>query len=96
MVSVLVCVWVGRWWRGRGRRRDKKTNPSPNPTQPPATPDRIEGMPLTDVLLVNVKLLTLDELATITARGAEGRAALDASFAGRDRLVSSLARGSMV
>lgn len=74
----------------------KKNNPSPKPTQPPATPDRIEGMPLTDVLLVNVKLLTLDELATITARGAEGRAALDASFAGRDRLVSSLARGSMV
>jgi hypothetical protein len=55
-------------------------------------PDRIAGMPLTDVLFVNVKLLALPELALIAARGAAGRAALDAAFGGPGRLVSSLAR----
>lgn len=68
--------------------------------QPPplslGAPDRIEGMPLTDVLLVNVKLLTLAELQAITSRGAPGRAALDAALTGRGRLVSSLNREAAV
>jgi hypothetical protein len=69
--------------------------------QPPpplslGAPDRIEGMPLTDVLLVNVKLLTLAELQAITSRGAPGRAALDAELTGRGRLVSSLNREAAV
>ena len=63
---------------------------------PPRTPDRVDGMPLTDVLLVNIKLLTLDELGIIAERGAEGRAALDAALTGPGRLVSSLDRPSAV
>ena len=31
-----------------------------------AIPDKVEGTPLTDVLLVNIKLLTLAELKLIT------------------------------
>ena len=31
-----------------------------------AIPDKVEGTPLTDVLLVNIKLLTLSELKLIT------------------------------
>jgi hypothetical protein len=32
----------------------------------PQVPNKIEGMPLTDVLLVNIKLLSLAELKLIT------------------------------
>ena len=53
-------------------------------------------MPLTDVLLVNGKLLTQAELQAITSRGAPGRAALDAALTGRGRLVSSLNREAAV
>jgi hypothetical protein len=53
-------------------------------------------MPLTDVLLVNIKLLTLQELKLITERGAEGRQRLDKLFVGPDRLLSSLSRPSVV
>ncbi len=59
-------------------------------------PNKIEGMPLTDVLLVNIKLLTLQELKLITDRGAEGRRKLSDTFAGPDRLVSSLVRNSAI
>ena len=61
-----------------------------------AIPDKIDGMPLTDVLLVNIKLLTLQELKLITDRGAEGRRKLNDLFGGPDRLVSSLLRPSTV
>ena len=53
-------------------------------------------MPLTDVLLVNIKLLTLPELKLITDQGAEGRKQLSELFSGRNRLVSSLKRQSVV
>lgn len=58
----------------------------------PAVPDRVEGMPLTDVRLVSIKLLTLPELKLITHRGAEGRRQLSELFQGGDRLVSSIKR----
>ncbi len=61
-----------------------------------AIPDKVEGTPLTDVLLVNIKLLTLAELKLITDRGAEGRRRLSEVFAGPERLVSSLHRASAV
>lgn len=53
-------------------------------------------MPLTDVLLVNIKLLTLPELKLITDQGADGRRQLSELFAGHSRLVSSLRRVSAV
>lgn len=59
-------------------------------------PGKISGMPLTDVLLVNIKLLTLPELKLITESGAEGRRKLNELFVGPERLVSSLTRPSVV
>ena len=53
-------------------------------------------MPLTDVLLINIKLLTLQELKLITEKGAEGRRKLNELFTGPDRLVSSLSRPSVI
>ncbi len=54
------------------------------------------GAPLTEVLLVNIKLLTLTELKVITDRGADGRRRLSEAFAGPDRLVSSLTRPTVI
>ena len=51
-------------------------------------------MPLTEVRLVNIKLITLAELKLITERGAEGRRKLSELLAGESRLVSSLERES--
>lgn len=51
-------------------------------------------MPLTDVLLVNIKLLTLPELKLITDHGADGRKQLSEAFSGASRLVSSMHRKS--
>lgn len=79
-----------------GLRADALAGGAESDGRAPPPPDRIPGMPLTDVLLVNVKLLTLGELGLITERGAAGRAALDAAFRGAGRLVSSLARPSVV
>lgn len=59
-------------------------------------PSKIDGMPLTDVLLINIKLLTLQELKLITEKGAEGRRRLNELFLGSDRLVSSLSRASVI
>jgi hypothetical protein len=59
-------------------------------------PSTIEGMPLTDVLFVNIKLLTLQELELITNNGAEGRIKLDSLFTGPTRLLSSLTRPSVI
>ena len=53
-------------------------------------------MPLTDVLLINIKLLTLQELKLITEKGAEGRQKLNEAFKGPERLVSSLRRKSVI
>lgn len=53
-------------------------------------------MPLTDVRLVNIKLISVTELKLITDRGAEGRRKLAELFSGPDRLVSSLKRSSAV
>lgn len=58
-------------------------------------PERFEGMPLTDVLLVNIKLLTLTELKLITEKGTEGRRRLNELFSGAPRLVSSAKRGAV-
>ena len=63
---------------------------------PAGVPERIPDMPLTEVKLVNIKLLTLAELKLITDRGAEGRRRLSEVFAGPERLVSSLHRASAV
>lgn len=52
--------------------------------------------PLTEVLLVNIKLLTLAELKLITDRGADGRRRLSEAFTGPDRLVSSLTRPAVI
>lgn len=60
-----------------------------------AMPERFEGMPLTDVLLVNIKLLTLTELKLITEKGTEGRRRLNELFSGAPRLVSSAKRGAV-
>jgi hypothetical protein len=57
-------------------------------------PDYINGMPLTMVRLVNIKLISLAELRLITERGAEGRKKLSELFIGDARLVSSLRRPS--
>ena len=59
-------------------------------------PDRFEGMPLTDVLLVNIKLLTLKELKLITEKGTDGRRRLSDAFTGAARLVSSAQRKSVL
>ncbi|GAB4821718.1 hypothetical protein N2152v2_008764 [Parachlorella kessleri] len=56
--------------------------------------DKIDGMPLTDVRLVNIKLISLPELKLITDRGAEGRRKLAELFNDDYRLVSSLKRPS--
>jgi hypothetical protein len=54
-------------------------------------------MPLTDVRLVNIKLIKLDELKLITESGAEGRRQLAVLFSDEEhRLVSSLARPSVL
>lgn len=60
-------------------------------------PAQIEG-PLSPIKLVNLKLLTLEELDFVLERGAEGRAELAERFAatGEDALGSSLRRASMV
>lgn len=79
-----------------GLRADALAGGAESDGRAPPPPDRIPSMPLTDVLLVNVKLLTLGELGLITERGAQGRAALDAAFRGAGRLVSSLTRPSVV
>ena len=63
---------------------------------PAGVPERIPDMPLTEVKLVNIKLLTLAELKLITDRGAEGRRRLSEVFAAPERLVSSLHRASAV
>eukprot|EP00884_Botryococcus_braunii_P008888 jgi/Botrbrau1/17/Bobra.0022s0013.2 len=62
----------------------------------PSFPTSLEGMPISDVLFVNIKLLTLQELQIITDRGAEGRQKLDSLFTGSTRLLSSLTRPSVV
>ena len=76
-----------------------------NKTSQPATsavpakagvPERIPDMPLTEVKLVNIKLLTLAELKLITDRGAEGRRRLSELFSGPEKLTSSLHRASAV
>ena len=59
-------------------------------------PQKIETTPLTEVHLVNIKLLTLKELQLITEQGASGRQKLDSLFEGSSRLISSLARPSAV
>ena len=59
-------------------------------------PDRFEGMPLTDVLLVNIKLLQLSELKLITERGTEGRRRLSEAFTGSARLLSSTDRAAVL
>ena len=59
-------------------------------------PGRFEGMPLTDVLLVNIKLLTLAELKLITEKGTEGRRRLSDAFSGSMRLVSSADRQTVL
>jgi hypothetical protein len=59
-------------------------------------PEKIEGMPLTDVRLVNIKLITLSELKLITELGAEGRRKLAELFEGPQRLVSSLTREAVL
>ena len=53
-------------------------------------------MPLTDVRLVNVKLISLAELKLITELGAEGRRKLAELLQGPDLLVSSLERPSVL
>ena len=59
-------------------------------------PEKIDGMPLTDVKLVNIKLITLSELKLITELGAEGRRKLSELFEGPGRLVSSLERQAVL
>jgi hypothetical protein len=67
-----------------------------NPSSEAYVPEVISGMPLSEVRLVNIKLLTLPELGLITELGSEGRRKLSELFVGRDRLASSLKRSSMI
>lgn len=55
-------------------------------------PKMIDNMPLTDVRLVNVKLIQLQELKLITDLGAEGRTQLARLFPAEDKSISSLHR----
>lgn len=68
----------------------------PDPTG--AVPERIPGMPLTDVILVSIKLLQLPELQLISDRGAAGRRRLADLFCqDPDKaVVSSLNRPSVI
>ncbi|KAL6767646.1 hypothetical protein ACKKBF_B36065 [Auxenochlorella protothecoides x Auxenochlorella symbiontica] len=60
-------------------------------------PAFIPNMPLTDVRLVNIKLISLAELKLITDRGAHGRRRLAELFAAQPgALVSSLERPSVL
>ncbi|KDD71835.1 hypothetical protein H632_c4319p0 [Helicosporidium sp. ATCC 50920] len=61
-------------------------------------PETVTGMPLTDVKLVNVKLISLAELRLITERGAAGRRKLAELFSAHPdtAVVSSLLRQSAV
>jgi len=59
-------------------------------------PKMIDDMPLTDVKLVNVKLIKLPELKLITSMGADGRTQLAHLFSGENVLVSSLKRETVV
>ncbi|KAL4859146.1 hypothetical protein ACK3TF_000915 [Chlorella vulgaris] len=59
-------------------------------------PERIDGMPLTEVRFVNIKLITLAELKLITDRGAEGRRKLSELLEGEARLASSVLRESVL
>lgn len=73
--------------------------PAPSCPAAPAcavVPERIEGMPLTEVRFVNIKLITLAELKLITDRGAEGRRKLSELLEGEARLVSSVQRESVL
>lgn len=63
-------------------------------SQRPRIPAMIDDMPISDVRLVSIKLLTLAELALITEVGAEGRRKLDEIFRGQQRMISSLDRPS--
>lgn len=94
--AAAVVTPAGRVGALLGLRADALAGGAESDGRAPPPPDRIRGMPLTDVLLVNVKLLTLAELGLITERGAAGRAQLDAAFRGAGRLVSSLSRPSVV
>lgn len=58
----------------------------------PEIPKMLPDMPLTDVRLVNVKLIQLVELQLITELGAEGRKRLSNLFSSNNKLVSSLSR----
>ena len=58
-------------------------------------PTFVDG-PLSRIRLLNAKLLTLEELALVLERGAEGRTELVGKLGGRDLLVSSLERASVV
>lgn len=59
-------------------------------------PSRISG-PLSPIRLVNLTLLTLEELAFVVARGARGREMLAEALGARpDAGVSSLTRGSVI
>jgi hypothetical protein len=54
-------------------------------------------MPLSEVRLVNIKLIKLSELQLITESGAEGRKKLSQLFSNdQDRLISSLTRQSVI
>ena len=59
-------------------------------------PETIDGMPLTDVKLINIKLISLAELKLITQLGGEGRKKLAELFTGPNRLASSLNRDSTI
>lgn len=76
--------------------QDQREDNSDQSADSSGVPSKIEGMPLTDVLLINIKLLTLQELKLITEKGAEGRRKLNELFVGSDRLVSSLSRESVI
>lgn len=60
-------------------------------------PNIIDSMPLSEVRLVNIKLIKLSELQLITESGAEGRKKLSQLFSNdQDRLISSLTRQPVV
>ncbi|KAK9811661.1 hypothetical protein WJX72_007914 [[Myrmecia] bisecta] len=79
-----------------GLKAGTSSIPEDGSTSGASVPDKIAGMPLTEVSLVNIKLLTLVELKLITDRGAEGRRKLSELFAGPGRQLSSLHRPSVI
>jgi hypothetical protein len=93
LTTELYDVGIPAEHRGRFVSREGRVGVILNLTEEPI-PDTIDG-PLSTILLVNVKLLTLEELAFVVERGPEGRIELARHFSSPIQ-ASSLLRASVI